>query len=185
MKKIILAALVSGVMATSAFAADNQGSGKVTFTGEIISAPCSISPESIDQTVPLGQIANSALVGGGTSPAQPFTIELEDCVLSSATQTVSVAFTGTSSAFDDGLLGITGLAINAPAENNVAIQINDSNGERIDINDVASQQAVNTLQNGNNTLLYSAFVRGDTGATVENIPLGRFSGVTNFTLTYN
>lgn len=40
--------------------AADQGHGTVTFTGSIIDAPCSIAPESIDQTVNLGQISNVA-----------------------------------------------------------------------------------------------------------------------------
>ncbi|MDI6978669.1 type 1 fimbrial protein, partial [Serratia sp. Se-RSBMAAmG] len=32
-------------------------SGKVTFTGSIIDAPCSIAPGSVDQTVSLGAIS--------------------------------------------------------------------------------------------------------------------------------
>ncbi|MDW7590685.1 fimbrial protein [Providencia sp. 2023EL-00965] len=81
MKKIILATLISGAMSVSAFAVEsNQGHGKVTFKGEIIDAPCSISSDSIDQTVDLGQIANSVLANGGASSPKQFTIELEDCV---------------------------------------------------------------------------------------------------------
>lgn len=65
MKKVILTALISSVISVSAFAAPaNQGHGKVKFKGEIVDAPCSISADSIDQTVDLGQIANSVLAKG-------------------------------------------------------------------------------------------------------------------------
>lgn len=67
MKKIILATLISGAMSVSALAA-NQGSGSVTFTGSIISAPCSIEPGAESQTVPLGQISNVTLEKGGNQP---------------------------------------------------------------------------------------------------------------------
>lgn len=50
-KTILAAGLVLG-FASMANAAD-QGHGTVTFTGSIIDAPCSIAPESIDQTVNL------------------------------------------------------------------------------------------------------------------------------------
>lgn len=66
-KKIaFIAAMLSGAVMANANAAD-QGHGKVTFTGSIIDAPCSISPDSIDQTVSLGQISNAALANSGTS----------------------------------------------------------------------------------------------------------------------
>lgn len=39
----------------------NHGNGKVTFTGSIITAPCSIDPSSVDQTVDLGQVGDVVL----------------------------------------------------------------------------------------------------------------------------
>ena len=78
MKKLFLLALVSSAMSTSVFAAD-MGHGKVNFKGSIIDAPCSISPDSIDQTVELGQISNMALVDGGKSSPRSFDIALENC----------------------------------------------------------------------------------------------------------
>ena len=47
------------VAAGSAFAAD-QGHGTVKFVGSIIDAPCSIHPDSENQTVPLGQISTAS-----------------------------------------------------------------------------------------------------------------------------
>ena len=50
-------ALLSGV-AFNALADDaNQGSGKITFKGEVIDAPCSIAPGDEDQTINLGEVA--------------------------------------------------------------------------------------------------------------------------------
>ncbi len=56
-KSIAMATLLVLGGASAANAAD-QGHGKVTFKGAIIEAPCSIAPESIDQTIELGQISN-------------------------------------------------------------------------------------------------------------------------------
>ncbi|MEY0891412.1 type 1 fimbrial protein, partial [Providencia rettgeri] len=78
MKKIFLLALVSGVMSSSVFAAD-MGHGKVNFKGSIIDAPCSISPDSIDQTVELGSVADSTLASSGKSTARTFDVSLENC----------------------------------------------------------------------------------------------------------
>ena len=52
-------ALLSGLSFT-AMAADNQGSGKITFTGEVISAPCSITPGDENQTIELGKVRTSS-----------------------------------------------------------------------------------------------------------------------------
>ena len=80
LNKIVLATVMTmGLgMASVANAAD-QGQGKITFTGSIVDAPCSITAGSADQTIPLGAISNIALAangGTGVSAAQPFSIEL-------------------------------------------------------------------------------------------------------------
>lgn len=46
---------------SAAFADVNGGSGTIHFTGTVIDAPCSIAPESIEQTVELGSVALSSL----------------------------------------------------------------------------------------------------------------------------
>ncbi len=80
LNKIVLATVMTmGLgMASVANAAD-EGQGKITFTGSIVDAPCSITAGSADQTIPLGAISNIALAangGTGVSAAQPFSIEL-------------------------------------------------------------------------------------------------------------
>lgn len=64
LNKIVMALVLAFSTVSGAQAAD-QGHGKVTFTGSIIDAPCSITPQSIDQTVDLGQISKEALLSGG------------------------------------------------------------------------------------------------------------------------
>ncbi|MEQ4624617.1 fimbrial protein [Providencia manganoxydans] len=185
MKKIILATLISGAMSVSAFAVEsNQGHGKVTFKGEIIDAPCSISSDSIDQTVDLGQIANSVLANGGASSPKQFTIELEDCVFPAGggNDKVKITFSGASAGFNSKLLGVTGLNPDEGLVGNVGIQITDTQGAAIDMGMSTTQS--HQLQAGSNTLQYSAFVRG-ADVAVDSIPLGKFEGVTNFTLAYN
>lgn len=193
MKKIILATLISGAMSASVFAAapSNQGHGKVTFKGEIIDAPCSISSDSIDQTVDLGQIANSVLANGGASTFTPFTIQLEDCVLTDAgtgdnnsvlNEKVSITFSGASAGFDKTLLGMVGLNAGEGDINNVGIRLLDTHSKPINMGQATAQSV--TLQVGDNTLEFGAFVQG-ADVTVDKIPLGKFEAVTNFTLAYN
>ncbi|WP_420704990.1 fimbrial protein, partial [Serratia bockelmannii] len=79
-----------------------------------------ISSDSIDQTVWLGQIANSVLANGGTSTAKQFNIELEDCVFPKDANDkvyndkVNITFSGSSAAFNPKLLGVTGLDATDP-----------------------------------------------------------------------
>ena len=79
LNKIMLAAVMAfGVSTVANAAVKDQGHGKVTFSGSIIDAPCSIAPESLDQTVELGAISNVALKSGGKSTPRNFQIKLED-----------------------------------------------------------------------------------------------------------
>ncbi|OTG86506.1 hypothetical protein B9T31_07865 [Acinetobacter sp. ANC 4558] len=186
MYKVIIPLALLSSMSISAIAAD-QGNGRVNFIGEIINAPCSISPESIDQTVNLGQISNTALQKGGASPAQTFTIQLEDCAFDEATAPVGaglkLTFTGSDAGFGN-LLGVTGFE-NSPSNNtgNVGIQINNAKNEQVVLG--TALDLGNTLQNGSNTLLFTSFLRGAPTSKLEDIPLGNFWGVTNFTIEYN
>lgn len=177
LNKIVLGlSLVLGA-ASFANAADigAAGSGTVTFTGSIIDAPCSIDPETIDQTVNLGQISNVALLendGKGTSTPKDFEIRLEKCNIGATAKTVAVTFTGAEGG-TTGMLGMTGTAKGA------SIAITDGAGKVLPLGTAVSPQA---LQNGNNTLRFSAYMQGD-GASA-NITPGDFKSVANFTLAY-
>jgi len=172
-KKVALASVMGLVLAASAQAAD-QGHGKVTFTGSIIDAPCSINPDSIDQTVNLGQVSNVALKASGntgTSVPRNFEIKLENCDTTTL-KSVKTTFTGAEGA-TDGSLGITGTAKGA------SIILTNGDGEQLKLGEASE---AHMLQNGNNTLLFSAYLKGD-GASATVTP-GDFTAVADFTLVY-
>ncbi|MBH3259840.1 type 1 fimbrial protein [Serratia marcescens] len=176
LNKIMLAALIAFGASSAAHAAPNQGSGKVTFTGSIIDAPCSITPESLDQTVPLGQISKAALLNGGKSTPRNFAIELENCSFGTpaAKNKVQVTFTGMESAANNGLLGITGAASGA------SVAITDASGVVIELGKPSKEQ---TLTDGSNTLSFAAYLQGN-GASA-TITEGDFQAVADFKLAYN
>lgn len=174
MKKVILATLISGAMSASALAVD-AGSGTVTFTGSIIEAPCSIAPGEENQEVALGQVSNVTLAAGGSSSAQPFTIQLEGCNLEHKNQ-VTVTFNGTA-AGATGTAGADFLQITGDASG-AAVKIMNASGATIAVNSGNTQNYVQ----GDNTLKFQAALQGFKGATV--VP-GNFQAVTNFTLAYN
>ncbi|CNC53578.1 putative mannose-resistant/Proteus-like fimbrial protein [Yersinia intermedia] len=163
--------IVSFVQAATDPTAD-LGHGTVTFTGSIVDAPCSIDPESIDQTVDLGQVSNVALDNKGTSTPKSFTIKLEKCNIGDKGKSVTAKFTGAEGS-TAGLLGITGSAKGA------SIAVIDGKGTLIELGKSTEAQK---LQNGNNTLLFSAYLQGD-GASGGVVP-GDFKSVANFTLDY-
>ncbi|MBJ2078377.1 fimbrial protein [Serratia ureilytica] len=174
-KTLLAAAVVFGMSASAVNAAD-QGHGKVTFTGSIIDAPCSINPESIDQTVDLGQISKAALIDGGKSTPRNFDILLENCAFGTpaSKNKVTVTFTGMESAANNGLLGITGTAAGA------AVAITSADGTVIELGQPTKEQV---LQDGNNTLAFAAYMQGE-GAS-DAITEGDFQAVADFTLAYN
>ncbi|AVN35465.1 fimbrial protein [Serratia marcescens] len=175
LNKIMIAAVIAFGASSAAYA--DQGHGTVTFTGSIIDAPCSITPETVDQTVDLGQVSNVALKDGGKSTPRQFSIDLENCELNSSgvgkNNTVSVTFTGMESAADNGRLGITGTAQGA------SIAITDGAGQVIELGKPTKAQE---LQNGNNTLSFAAYLQGD-NASAGVVP-GDFQSVADFTLAY-
>ncbi len=166
--KILLAVAMGMGLASLAHAQD-QGHGKVHFHGFIIDAPCSIDNDtSKEQTVDLGEISNVALADGGKSQVKNFDILLKDCSLATA-KTVTTTFTGQEG--KDGKLGITGSASGA------GIVLTDGAGNKIEL---AKPTKAQTLQNGDNTLSFAAYVQGD-GASVTP---GEFTSVADFTLAY-
>ncbi|HAT3683685.1 TPA: type 1 fimbrial protein [Serratia marcescens] len=177
LNKIMLAAVMAFGVSSLAHAAD-QGHGKVTFSGSIIEAPCSIAPDSLDQTVELGAISNVALKNGGKSTPRNFEIKLENCELITANpgknNAVALTFSGAASAVDAKLLGITGTAKGA------GIALTDGAG-----NDIKLGQATNPqpLQNGANTLSFAAYLQGDKASNATIVP-GEFRSVADFTLAY-
>ncbi|MBC3378117.1 fimbrial protein [Serratia fonticola] len=179
LNKIMLTAVM--IFGISSVAQADQGSGKVTFTGSIIDAPCSISPNSSDQTVDLGQISKYELKNGGKSNPRNFIIDLENCDLSEGKNKVSLTFTSAGSTTETGLLGITGHAKGA------SIAITDGAGSLLKLGTKSNPQL---LQNGNNTLNFAAYLQGQTAGTgegaqpVDPVTEGQFQAIADFTLAY-
>ncbi|KFX00497.1 fimbria A protein [Pectobacterium betavasculorum] len=165
----LVLALSSGV----AFSAD-QGHGTVTFKGTIIDSPCSITPESTDQTVNMGQISNKALENGGKSTPRTFYIKLENCdVTALQDKTVTTTFSGTASQAQPDNLTLVGTAQGA------AIALTNGDGTGIKL---GSPSLPSSVVNGNNTLTFAAFLQGNAGAA--SVVPGEFTSVANFTLAY-
>lgn len=130
-------ALLSGLSFT-AMAADNQGSGKITFTGEVISAPCSITPGDENQTIELGEVADSVLNSGKNSLPVDVNIHLQDCILSSTTgQTtttidkVKVTFASASTDSTDTSLMKNTLDGNIGGATGVGVRLLDSGSNKV------------------------------------------------------
>jgi len=156
----------------------NQGSGKVTFTGSIIDAPCDVDPASVDQKVPLGQIAKNTLsTGEKQSTPQPFSIKLLNCSFGTpaAKNKVTTTFNGVSIGADSKLLTISGQAAGA------GVGISTSQGERIIFGKATTAQTL--VGDGSQELQFTAFLQGLDDAKTP-LKEGDFTAVTNFMLAY-
>ncbi|MBP2169253.1 type 1 fimbria pilin [Erwinia toletana] len=172
-EKTVAAIMIMGYV-FAANAADS-GHGTVTFQGAIIDAPCSINPDSIDQTINLGQISAAALSASGktgSSIPRPFQIKLENCTTATLS-TVQTKFTGAASAYDKDSLALSGSASGA------SIVMLDGSNEKVKLNVATTPQ---TLQDGHNTLNFNAYLQG--GGSSATIVPGEFNSITNFTLAY-
>lgn len=150
----------------------NAGHGTVHFKGEIIDAPCSIAPESVDQTVDLGQVSNSALKDSGQSSPVFFNIKLQNCDISTY-KTVTATWSGTENAEQPGTWGITGTASGA------GIVLRDASGKQVVL---GQETAATTLTANDTNIEMSAFLKGN--GTTANIVPGAFSSTADFVLAY-
>lgn len=176
LNKIMAAAVIAMGVSSFAHAAD-QGSGRVTFTGSIIDAPCSVSPDAEDQEVSLGQVAKSVLENGGKSTPREFTIKLVNCDFGTpaAKNKVTTTFSGVSADAANTLINISGQAIGA------GVGIQTYQGEQIVLGNATS--AVELAGTGNHELKYSAFLQGLNSLTAP-VTEGDFTAVANFQLAY-
>lgn len=85
-KKALLALVVSAFVSSAAYAED-MGSGKLHFKGEVIEAPCEIDPNYVDQDIDLGQVTTSHINSTGYSESKQVEIKLINCTLSTTVKT--------------------------------------------------------------------------------------------------
>ncbi|AHG20037.1 fimbria A protein [Chania multitudinisentens RB-25] len=173
LNKLMLATVIAFSAVSVAQAAPNQGGGTVTFDGDIIDAPCSVAPESVEQTVPMGQISSKVLANEGKSSSEAFNITLKDCNFSTQ-RSVKIAFTGLPADGNSELLGLAGTARGA------GIQLVHGTNEKIAID--GTQISVNNLNAGDNILRFAAYLQGS--SATDPVEPGDFTSVVNFTLTY-
>ncbi|QLA06944.1 type 1 fimbrial protein [Enterobacter ludwigii] len=169
MKKIVLAVAMASALTSVNAMAQN---GTVTFEGSITDSPCSVTPDTLDQTVNMGDVSSESLKNGQAGTPTSFTINLTDCS-TAVKKTVKTTWGGMASTANPDLLGLSGNAKGA------SLAIADGSGNLIALGQPSASQQ---LLDGNNTLQFSAYLQGD-GASATIIP-GNFTTVATFALTY-
>lgn len=181
---IKLKALSVAILAMSAMSAANAAStttvtgGTIHFTGEVVDAACSVSPQSADQTVPLGQVRAATMkTAGATANPTPFNIILQDCDTTVSTN-AAVSFYGPATAAGDAL-SVSSITTPGAAATNVGIQIIDQNEQVVKPNSDIPSSAF-TLIDGTNTLPFKAQFLSQGDATA-----GAADADATFNVVYN
>ncbi|POP41354.1 fimbrial protein [Superficieibacter electus] len=169
MKKYLFAMVVTAITAGgTAMAAEADtttvNGGTVNFVGQVVDAACSVSSDSIDQTVTLSQVRSSKLTTAGmvANQKEDFNIKLEDCD-TTVSQNAAVIFNGQEDATQPGSLANTA---GAGSATNVALQLYGPDGQVLNIGDTSSTV---TLINGENTIPLSVDYIATGEATSGNV----------------
>ncbi|EGQ9299077.1 type 1 fimbrial protein [Vibrio parahaemolyticus] len=171
-KTIITSAMM--VLSASVFAADDAGHGVVNFTGAIIDSACSISPESMDQTVNMGLISSALLESNGETPIRPFSVHLESCSTETA-KAATITFNGHSDSVDTKRLAISGTGKGAA----IAL-VNQHDNSEIEL---GTKTSAISLVEGDNVLKLGAKLVSNLGEE-EKATAGEFTATTNFIISY-
>ncbi|OMP56829.1 fimbrial protein [Serratia marcescens] len=165
-------AIVAALGLTSLGAIANGNNGKVTFSGEVVDAPCSLAPgqDGTDIKVDFGQLSMAQLNKGNKTPKN-FNIQLQDCDLTS--KSAQITFSSIDQLTGKNLLGTRGVATG------LAIGLSDANG---DITLGSSKTLLALNKTGNNTLTYTATVQQANAGV--NVTAGNFEAITNFLIEY-
>lgn len=171
MKHITLTTALSilGMLSANAFA--DAGSGTVTFTGTVTDAPCNISANSVDQTVPFGLVSKS-LLNKGNEVMKNFDIKLEQCD-NTTLKTASVTFYGPNSS--------TGTEIKTSGvAKNVVIRLASADGKNVTLGTPVDAP----MQGDSNTLRFTAYAKKSADVGAGDVTEGEFRSVADFRMSY-
>jgi major type 1 subunit fimbrin (pilin) len=173
-KRILCSALVSAVIAQSAFATEalNAGKSEVKFTGSIVNGTCQISNDSKSKEVYLGKWPTIALSAAGkTTAPQTFSLNLENCP--DANYTVRLEGTAIDEDAYSNLLAVTGGA------KNVGIQVTGLDGKVLPLNQELNDGFTFKGKGAKTTVNLQAFYKA-TGVATE----GQANATANFSVEY-
>ena len=179
--KTLLALAFTSLISANVQAAD-QGSGKITFKGIVIDAPCSIAPDSVDKQIDLGEVTTAVINANGKATAVPVDINLENCQLDAADETltpvtkVDITFSSTATdASDNSLMSNTF----AGGAQNVGVRLLDNAESPITL---GAKQEVTLLEGSSTqTLHFKAQMEVASGKTAT---AGQVESTANYVLLY-
>ncbi len=149
--------------------------GNIQFNGEIVDAPCSISPGATNLVVPLGKVSSTALNGSAGRYSTPAQFELQLTQCSDTAKGATVTFSGAADTINTDALATSIGEIGGAT--GVAVELRDSAHQKIKLGTASPQY---TLRTGTNNLKFeAAYV--STGAKVTTGPA---NATAQFTVAY-
>ncbi len=190
LKNILIGSALMLTIPAPVFAGDQS---LVSFSGSLVNRVCTISSDSMNQTVELGSVAAHVLNSGYTSTPVRFSIKLEGCDPSilpdggtegvDELDTVHVTFIGPGAINYDGD-EFTETKLLKTDLRNVGIELRNSSGDLIEFGESAADvDTSQLLVSGNNTLDFTAAL-SSTGADVGGGELSPHT-MTIFNLSYD
>ncbi|MDG5476431.1 fimbrial protein [Citrobacter freundii] len=181
--KALLALTIATLTSSYVFADVDGGSGKITFTGTVINAPCAIQPDDIDKQVELGEVPASYINTNGHSDAVDSSLHLINCNLPNSNNgsdvpvsKVEVTFNSDSVTTED-----TSLLSNtfASGAQNVGVRLLDKSSTNITLGTAKSIDLIST--SATQILPFMAYMQkiGSTDVTV-----GAVAATATYRLTY-
>lgn len=172
---VIIYSLLAAAALTSG-AAHAVAGGTINFEGQVVDAACSVSADSLNQTITLDQVKASKLATAGQSAGQQtsFNIVLEDCE-STVSQNAAVTFNGQADATTATALANTA---GAGGATNVALQLYGPDGQALDL---GTSSSTVTLNDGQTSIPFSV----DYIATGAAATAGSVQATATFSLNYS
>ncbi|MEY0977443.1 fimbrial protein [Providencia hangzhouensis] len=181
-KLAVLSVVVSSIICSSTFAAENDplpaltvNGGKVTFNGEITSGACAISGSDTDKIVTLDTVKTTTFTAADqlAMRAKPFNINLVECDTATR-KSVQISFNGQTV---DGKPGLLANTAGAGSAENVGLQLFNPDGSPLEIGALSSNVDLTDTTTIPLSVDYKSI-----GAVVT---AGKVQSVANFMLTYN
>ncbi len=174
MKKISTAFIALWLLGPeAALAADNPNS--ITVSGTIQNTSCTVSTDTANQTVFLGDISSKQFYQSGAS-SQPvqFIVDLQNCTGSMSG--VTVTFNGQTDSVDPSLLALDS---GDNAASGLGIAILDVNRTLIPLNNPSSNYAIDINDTDNQLVFYAQY-----RSTASTVNAGSTAATATFDLTY-
>ncbi|EDW6545257.1 fimbrial protein [Salmonella enterica subsp. enterica] len=182
-KMAAAASLVLGAVSGANAAGSNTA--RVTFDGTIVESPCSVTHDTEDQIVPMGNsIGNGTLASGGKSEAVPFHISLYGCVFTTEKDMNYIFTPGDNTTTATGATSNLAVMSNGTEISNVSLVIADSNSAALKLGETYVQPLEkdgNNVGKATQELKFQAWLQGAATGTVGT---GEFSSVANITISY-